>query len=58
MAARRGVKALTLDASLNAVEFYRRAGYVPVREEEHAFNQGATAAVVIMRHEFRADTAA
>jgi len=53
MAAERGIKAITLDASLNAVEFYRQAGYVPVTEKKHVHCDESTAAVVVMRHEIR-----
>ena len=56
MAARHGIKSLTLHASLNAVEFYRLAGYVPVREDEQGFNQKTKAAIVAMRHEIQSYT--
>jgi putative acetyltransferase len=51
MAAERGIKALTLDASLNAVEFYRRAGYVPVAEDEHSSSPKTSSATLRMRRE-------
>lgn len=56
IAAERGIKALALEASLNAVEFYRQAGYVAVTDRA-AEQTAAAAAVVIMRHEIRPVTA-
>jgi putative acetyltransferase len=53
MAAERGIKALTLEASLNAVQFYRRAGYAPVLEEEHSCVSQTCSATLRMRHEIR-----
>ena len=53
MAAERGIKALTLEASLNAVEFYCQAGYVPVAEEEHSSDPKTSSATLRMRHEIR-----
>ncbi|SFB07489.1 Acetyltransferase (GNAT) domain-containing protein [Collimonas sp. OK607] len=57
MAARRGITALTLEASLNAVEFYRRAGYVPVLEEKHPPTPKTSSATLRMRHEIRSRAA-
>lgn len=53
MAAQHGITALTLEASLNAVEFYRRAGYVPVSGEKHPPTLKTTSATLRMRHEIR-----
>ena len=51
MAIKHGIKALTLEASLNAVEFYRRAGYAPVVEEEYASNSKTSSTTLRMCHE-------
>jgi putative acetyltransferase len=52
-AAAQGIQELTLEASLNAVEFYRRAGYVlapPSVPESVQSNSGST--VAMRRHLF------
>ena len=51
MAAKYEIKTLTLEASLNAVEFYRQAGYVPVTEEGHLSNPKTFSATLRMFHE-------
>jgi len=58
MAARHGIKTLTLEASLNAVEFYRQAGYVPAEEAEPSSNPRPSSATLRMRHEITTPTAA
>ncbi len=58
MAASHGIKALTLEASLNAVEFYRRAGYVPVEEVKPSSNPKPSSATLRMRHAITTTTAA
>jgi putative acetyltransferase len=58
MAAVHGIKALTLEASFNAVEFYRRAGYVPVAEEEHLSDPKTSSNILRMRHDIRTHVAA
>lgn len=53
IAVERGLSELTLEASLNAVEFYRRAGYVCVDEVAHELGQGGPRSTVSMRHQLR-----
>lgn len=53
MAAGHGLKELALEASLNAVGFYRRAGYVAVAEEEYSSGPKASSATLRMRNEIR-----
>jgi putative acetyltransferase len=48
LASERGIQALTLDASLNAIEFYRHAGYVFVNEGKHELREGVVGACVSM----------
>ena len=43
-----GVSALTLDASLNSVPFYSRAGYVPIRATEHQLKAGVAIPCMLM----------
>ncbi|WP_061536871.1 GNAT family N-acetyltransferase [Collimonas arenae] len=57
MAAVSGIKALTLEASFNAVEFYHRAGYVPVAEEEHLSDAKTSSVTLRMRSDIRAHAA-
>ncbi len=51
MAAKHGITAITLEASLNAVEFYRRAGYASVVEVEYSSTPKTSSATLRMRHE-------
>lgn len=53
-----GIKTLTLDASLNAVEFYRRAGYLPIKGVEPSSNPKMSSATLRMYHELTASAAA
>ena len=48
LARRRGIVRLHLFASLNAVPFYRAAGYVALREEAYAHPSGISLASVAM----------
>lgn len=57
MASSCGIKALALEASLNAIQFYRRAGYVPIFEEEHSSAPKTASATLRMRHEIPAPAA-
>jgi putative acetyltransferase len=54
IAAERGIRELALEASLNAVEFYRQAGYVPVPREMQG--QSAAATTIYMQHRLHAHT--
>jgi len=57
LAVEHGIMTLTLDASLNAVEFYRRAGYVPVKGVEPSSNPKVSSATLRMHHELTTPTA-
>jgi putative acetyltransferase len=48
-AAAQGIQELTLEASLNAIEFYRRAGYVPDLQSTHESVRGNSGSTVAMR---------
>jgi putative acetyltransferase len=54
-AAECGIRELALEASLNAVEFYRQAGYVLMPRETQG--QAASASTVYMQHQLHAHTA-
>ena len=58
VAGTRGIRELVLEASLNAVEFYERAGYVPATGEEHEVIRNHVASSVLMRHQLSAPSAA
>ena len=58
IAATKGIRELVLEASLNAVEFYKRAGYVPATGEEYGFIRNHIASSVLMRHQLVAPSAA
>lgn len=58
MAAVHGINALTLEASFNAVEFYRRAGYIPVAEQEHLSDPKTSSVTLRMRYDIRTHAAA
>jgi GNAT superfamily N-acetyltransferase len=46
-----GLTQLTLDASLNSVSFYERAGYKRVRSVDHELNPGVLIPCMVMRKE-------
>lgn len=56
IAAENGLRELTLEASLNAVGFYRQAGYVPVSRARESKDSAAT--TIYMRHQLHAHAAA
>lgn len=49
-----GLKALRLDASLNAIPFYTRNGYSTVRELKHRLTSGVEIACVLMTKDLTA----
>ncbi len=51
IALERGLTAIALDASLNAIDFYRNAGYVFVNEGRHEHRDGVVGACVSMRRQ-------
>jgi len=48
LAREQGIEKLFLSASLNAVAFYRRAGFVALREKMHAHRSGIAIRAVVM----------
>ena len=46
-----GLRSLKMDASLNAVAFYRSAGYVPQRRMKHRLSSGVEIGCVLMTKE-------
>jgi putative acetyltransferase len=51
IAAAEGIRVLMLEASLNAVQFYERAGYCPATEEGHEFVRNHFASSILMRRQ-------